>query len=59
MAWFKGKGIYEWTLMGENYSGPYTIPQVHVNGTISIQLGPNVTERINIRRVLPYHEDTT
>ena len=45
--------------MGEKYSGPYVITEVHVNGTITIQLGPNVTERINIRQVIPYHEDTT
>ena len=45
--------------MGEKYSGPYDIVKVHVNGTLTIQLGPNVTERINIRRVIPYHEETT
>ena len=45
--------------MGEKYSGLYTITQVHVNGTITIQLGPDVTGRINIRRVISYHDDTT
>ena len=45
--------------MGERYSGPYDIVKVHVNGTITIQLGPTVTERINIRQVIPYHEETT
>ena len=34
--------------------GPYTIEQVHVNGTISIRRTPHVVERINIRRVMPY-----
>jgi hypothetical protein len=34
-------------------SGPYTITQVHVNGTVTIQRGPT-TERVNIRRVTPY-----
>ena len=45
--------------MGEKYSGPYTITQVHVNGTMTIQLGPNVTKRVNICRVIPYHDNTT
>ena len=34
--------------------GPYTVHQVHVNGTITINRNPNVTERINIRRLYPY-----
>ena len=34
-------------------SGPYPITQVHTNGTVVIQLSPNVTERINIRRIRP------
>ena len=36
--------------------GPFNIIQVHVNGTITIQRDEFVTERINIRRVRPYHE---
>ena len=35
--------------------GPFTIVQVHVNGTVTIQRRPNVTERISIRRLKPYH----
>ena len=34
--------------------GPYKIIQVHSNGTVNIQNGA-VTERINIRRCIPYH----
>ena len=34
--------------------GPYPILQVHVNGTITIDRGNGVTERLNIRRVKPY-----
>ena len=45
--------------MGEKYSGSYTITKVHVNGTIATQLGPKMTKRINIRREIPYHDDTT
>ena len=33
--------------------GPYRIEQVFTNGTVSIRLGPNVVERINIRRIKP------
>ena len=32
---------------------PWTITQVHTNGTIRIQCGPN-SERLNIRRVIPF-----
>ena len=42
--------------LGERYTGPYTIKQVHVNGTITIELAPDATERINIRRVVPFNE---
>ena len=34
--------------------GPFIINQVHTNGTITIERKPNVYERINIRRVVPY-----
>ncbi len=33
---------------------PYLITQVHANGTITIRRNAHVTERINIRRVIPY-----
>ena len=36
------------------YKGPWTITQVHTNGTIRIQSGTK-SERLNIRRVTPYH----
>ena len=34
-------------------SGPYPIDRVHTNGTVTIRLSPNQTERINIRRIRP------
>ena len=37
-------------------TGPYKIIQVHSNGTVVIQKGA-VTERVNIRRITPFHED--
>ncbi len=36
--------------------GPFTIERVHVNGA-NIRRNPNVTERVNIRRVRPYHRN--
>jgi transposase InsO family protein len=33
--------------------GPYVITAVHTNGTVTIQLSPNVIERISIRRIKP------
>jgi hypothetical protein len=35
--------------------GPYTITQVHVNGTLTIQQSEHIMERINIQWVIPYH----
>ena len=35
--------------------GPYAIEQVNANGTIVIRKGA-ISERINIRRVIPYFE---
>ena len=34
--------------------GPFSIIQVHVNGTVTIQKGAHVTERINIRHLRPF-----
>lgn len=35
--------------------GPYTVEQVHANGTLTIRLNDNVYQRINIRRLRPYY----
>ena len=48
------KKVHDPTKLGVRTSGPYTIERVHVNGTLTIELRPGVTERINIRRVIPY-----
>ena len=37
------------------FTGPYPIIQVHTNGTVTIRLRDNLTERINIQRIKPYH----
>ena len=43
------------TKMAPRATGPFTITQVHVNGTVTFQRSANVTERISIRRIKPYH----
>ncbi|MEM7375831.1 MAG: hypothetical protein AAF587_44995, partial [Bacteroidota bacterium] len=40
------------------FSGPYPILRVHTNGTVTLRLSPLQTERINIRRIKPYHPRT-
>ena len=40
------------------FTGPYKIIQIHTNGTVTIRLSPNQLERINIRRIKPYHRRT-
>ena len=39
----------------ERFTGPYTIRQVHTNGTVTIQIRENIIQRINIRRIKPLH----
>ena len=48
------KKVHQPTKLGERTTGPYRVEQVHVNGNLTIKLRPGVTERINIRRILPY-----
>ena len=35
-------------------ANPLRITRVHVNGTVTVQRGPYVTERLSIRRLVPY-----
>jgi len=44
------------TKLGPRTVGPYRVVQTHVNGTVTIELRQGVTERINIRRIIPYRE---
>ena len=52
------KKLHKPTKLGEKHEGPYNIEKVYCNGNITVKLRPNVIERINIRRVTPYHEPT-
>jgi hypothetical protein len=42
--------------LGEGTSGPYEIVQLHVNGTVTIQLRPGLTERVSMRQIIPYKQ---
>ena len=53
------KKVHDPTKLGIRTQGPYKINQVHTNGTLPMELRPGITERINIRRVIPFHEETT
>jgi hypothetical protein len=48
------KKVHNPTKLGVRTEGPYTIKRIHVNGNLTILLREGITERINIRRVLPY-----
>ena len=48
------KKVHDPTKLGERKTGPYIVERTHVNGTITIELRPGISERINIRRVEPY-----
>ena len=48
------KKVHNPTKLGVRTEGPYSIGCVHVNGNLTILLRDRITERINIRRVLPY-----
>ena len=42
--------------LGIRTTGPYTILQTHVNGTVTIELRPGISERLIIQRIIPYKE---
>ncbi len=49
------KKVHDPTKLGVRTEGPYTIECIHVNGNLTILLCEEITECINIHRVLPYH----
>ena len=40
--------------LGQRTEGPFPILQVHANGTLTIQRRPGISERMNIRRLIPF-----
>ena len=49
--------VHDPTKLGIRTNGPYKIKKTHVNGTVTMELRPGVSERINIRRVIPYRKN--
>jgi len=45
---------YDPTKLQEKARGPFQITRVHANGTVTLQIKPTVTQRLNIRRIKPY-----
>ena len=41
--------------MEEQFIGPFTVEQTHVNGTVMIRCNPYITEQLNICHIKPYH----
>jgi hypothetical protein len=50
------KKRHETCKLGQKTGGSYKIMQTHVSGTLTVELKPRISERINIRRVIPYKE---
>ena len=48
------KLVYKPNKMEPRALGPYPITRVHTNGTVTIKLTNEVSERINIRQIKPY-----
>ena len=51
------KKVHDPTKLGIWMTRPYKIKKTHVNGTVTMELRAGVSERINIRRVIPYREN--
>jgi hypothetical protein len=49
----KGHKTYK---LGQKTSWPYKILQTHVNGTLTVELKPGISDRLNIHKVIPYKE---
>jgi hypothetical protein len=55
----RGKPEKKWLQLrstANRTSGLYKIVQFHVNGAVTIQLRPGLTEIINIRQIIPYKQ---
>ena len=42
--------------LSQRTEGPFPILQAHINGTVTILRRPGVSERINIRRLIPVRD---
>ncbi len=50
------KKIHKTCKLGLKTSGSYKILQTHVNRTLTVESKPGISERLNMRRVIPYKE---
>ena len=48
------KKLHNPTKLGVRTNGPHNIELVHVNGTITIEIRPGITQLVNIRQVIPF-----
>ena len=48
------KQVHDPTELGKRTAEPFKIKQVHVNGTVTMELRPGITEQINIQQIKPY-----
>ena len=44
--------------LNPRHHGPYRVVQVYTNGTVDIRRTPTIIERVNIRRLIPFHDPT-
>ena len=42
------------TKLQPRFHGSYIISRVYANGMVSVRRGPHVSERINIRKIIPF-----
>ena len=49
------KNVHDPAKLGVRTTAPYNIEQAHVNGMLTIELHPGITECINICNVILYH----
>lgn len=47
---------HENSKLGVRTDGPYRIVSIHTNGNVTIERRPGLTERINIRRIIPMRQ---
>jgi len=48
--------VYDPDKLQARWIGPFTATCIHTNGTVTVQLLPMVTDRLNVRRLKPYRE---
>lgn len=52
----KNPGVGISQKMKSFFRGPYSVVQVHTNGTLTFRRTPTLTDRVNIRKLRPYQQ---